>query len=201
MALRSVLAHPLVYRIFSGTIMRDKGFWPDIAAGIAPGSTILDLGCGPGRILDYLPDVRYTGVDISESYIEAARSRYGDRAEFAVGDATYVDFDDSNFDLVMAIGLLHHLPDEGVRRVIAAATRALKPGGRLITFDGCYVKGQHPLARALLNLDRGEFVRTESAYLNLVDGCFLKVEPRVRHDLLRVPYTHLILNCSGPIAP
>ena len=41
---------------------------------------ILDIGCGPGLLLDHLnPDVTYLGVDISPTAIQAARARFGDR--------------------------------------------------------------------------------------------------------------------------
>ena len=44
---------------------------------------ILDIGCGPGDILKYLPaDVRYTGFDADAAYIAAARERFGARGEF-----------------------------------------------------------------------------------------------------------------------
>ncbi len=41
---------------------------------------ILDIGCGPGLLLDHLnPDVTYLGVDISPTAIQAARAKFGDR--------------------------------------------------------------------------------------------------------------------------
>ena len=41
--------------------------------------------------------------------------------------------------------------------------------------------------------DRGEFVRRREDYVRLAEGCFARVESFVRHDLLRIPYTHLIM--------
>ncbi len=49
---------------------------------------ILDIGCGPGLLLDHLnPDVTYLGVDISPTAIQAARAKFGDRhhVHFHVG--------------------------------------------------------------------------------------------------------------------
>ena len=43
--------------------------------------------------------------------------------------------------------------------------------------------------------DRGKFVRTREEYLRLASARFPKVEPHLRHDLLRIPYTHLIMRC------
>src|SRR6059058_2147114 len=50
----------------------------------SPGDFVIDLGCGPGDILDYLPEVRYLGLDVNPRYIQAAATRYRDRGEFRV---------------------------------------------------------------------------------------------------------------------
>src|SRR5687768_8485487 len=47
------------------------------------GAKLLDVGCGTGSLLDYLPeDIEYVGFDLNPAYIEAARERYGQRAKF-----------------------------------------------------------------------------------------------------------------------
>jgi hypothetical protein len=51
------------------------------------------------------------------------------------------------------------------------------------------------MVRWLLAKDRGKFVRTREEYLRLALARFSKVESHVRHDLLRIPYTHLIMRC------
>ena len=43
---------------------------------------ILDIGCGPADILNYLPDVDYTGFDSNPKYIVAARKRFDNRGNF-----------------------------------------------------------------------------------------------------------------------
>jgi SAM-dependent methyltransferase len=48
--------------------------------------TIIDIGCGPGEILPWLPPVEYIGFDVNGSYIAAAQHKYGDRGTFVVGD-------------------------------------------------------------------------------------------------------------------
>jgi hypothetical protein len=72
---------------------------------------------------------------------------------------------------------------------------ALRPGGRMITNDGCYVPGQSQTKRFLLSRDRGRYVRTEDQYLELAREYFDEVKPHIREDVLRIPYTHLILEC------
>ena len=165
--------------------------WPD--------ARVLDLGCGTGELLDFLGDVRYTGVDVSDDYIASAREHYGDRAEFVVSDATSVRLPVEEFDLVLAVGVLHHLDDAGARELFDVAASALRPSGRMITVDPAFVEDQGRLARFTIARDRGRNVRTPKAYQLLAADSFNTVGSVVRSDLIRIPYTHSVLECEQPI--
>lgn len=167
------------------------------------GEKVLDIGCGPGDILGYLPHVDYLGIDMSPEYIEAAQRRFGTMGRFVctdVGLAT-LEAERGTFDLVLATGVLHHLDDDRAHRLFELARSALRPGGRLITYDGCYVPEQSRLARWVLSHDRGKFVRTRDEYLRIAEAHFSTIQPAIRHDFLRIPYTHLIMSCSNPRNP
>jgi cyclopropane fatty-acyl-phospholipid synthase-like methyltransferase len=168
---------------------------------IAPGERVLDIGCGPGDILATLPEgIDYFGFDNNPAYIEAARARFGNRGTFEVRSVSPEAMDEiAAFDVVIAIGVVHHLTDQEARTLFAGAAKALKPDGRLVTFDGAFVKGQNPIARLLLKLDRGRHVRSPEAYVALAEPNFESVEPRIVHDLLAVPYTHIIMEARRPV--
>jgi hypothetical protein len=112
-----------------------------------------------------------------------------------VGISEFTTFERGSFDLVMANGVLHHLADGEVHALLTVAHAALEPSGRLVTIDGCFHPGQSSLARLLLRLDRGRYVRTQDEYCRLARVVFPNVDSVLRRNLLRVPYTHLIMTC------
>ena len=197
---RSLLAHPGLYSLFRRLVGRDgtRLVYAREHLRAEPGQRVLDLGCGTGDILQFLPDVRYLGYDISERYVEHARRRFGQRGEFhCAGITEDMPVETSSFDLAIAHGVLHHVDDATATSLFRVARRALVPGGRLVTFDGCFVEGQSAAARLFLSLDRGEHVRELAEYERLARTSFEHVHASVRHDLIRIPYTHLVLECTA----
>jgi methionine biosynthesis protein MetW len=82
---------------------------------IAPGSRVLDLGCGDGELLEYLRDhreVRGTGLEIDQNNITTAISRGLNVMEQNM-DEGLANFPDDSFDtVVMALALQAvHYPD------------------------------------------------------------------------------------------
>ena len=199
--LSGLLRFPAGYLLFQQMVGAESSRKTYLAEYVkpVPGDKILDIGCGPADILDYLPNISYTGLDISPEYISAAKQRYGSRGRFCCGDVglTTIEGEQGSFDVVVAVGVIHHLDDAQAAKLFTLACRVLKPAGRLVTYDGCYVPRQSRIARWMLAKDRGQFVRTREEYLRLASAHFSKVEPHLRHDLLRIPYTHLIMNCSS----
>jgi cyclopropane fatty-acyl-phospholipid synthase-like methyltransferase len=159
------------------------------------GARILEIGCGPGTVANYLPNTEYVGFDISAKYIAMARKRFP-RAQFFCARVSQFSLAKQNaFDTVLALGIVHHLDDQEATQLFQIAYDALKPGGKLVTFDGVFTDDQSTAARWLLARDRGEYVRRETEYVKIASQVFGKVRATVRHNLLRIPYTHLILEC------
>lgn len=161
------------------------------------GSRVLDIGCGTGQIVEFLSDVRYFGYDLSPAYIEKARALYGNRGEFHVGDVKTIRSSlTGKFDRVIAVGVLHHLDDSYAVELFDIAYEALAEGGKLITFDPTFVPHQNPLAKWTIRHDRGKNVRTAEELQALASRRFSATKVKLRHDLLRMPYDHAILECS-----
>jgi 2-polyprenyl-3-methyl-5-hydroxy-6-metoxy-1,4-benzoquinol methylase len=168
---------------------------------LRPTDRVLDIGCGPGDALYSVPEgVTYEGFDLSEAYIAQARKRWGSRGTFRCERVDEASLESpASYDLVLSAGVLHHLEDSEALALFRVAALALKPGARLITIDPCLVPGQSPIARFIISKDRGQNVRDAEGYQRLARQVFGEVTPQVRHDLLRIPYTHLILQCRGPL--
>lgn len=115
-----------------------------------------------------------------------------------VGEAA---LSDREFDIVLAMGLLHHLDDAEAASLVELASQALVPGGRFVVIDPAHAAGQPGTTRWLIGRDRGEYVRTADAYAELARASFGSVAVTVRSDLLRVPYTHAVLECTEAGAP
>ncbi len=195
--IRSVLALPQAYQLYfnligapgRSRILVEEYIRPQ------PGDRILEIGCGPGTIIPYLPECEYVGFDLSEKYIAQARKRFPKAKFVSERVGQYTLSERQYFDLVLALGIAHHLEDGEALQLFRVAHDALKPGGKLVTLDGVWTDSQSAAARYLLARDRGQFVRSEQDYVKIAAQVFSRIKASIRHDLLRIPYTHIILEC------
>lgn len=102
-------------------------------AALERGLRVLEVGCGAGlttkAIRDLLKPVHLSAFDFSHEQVVRARRRIGDDAAIDIrqADATAMPYDDGSFDVVLEIGILHHIP--AWRDVLPEVMRVLKPGG------------------------------------------------------------------------
>lgn len=199
-SIRSVLAIPAVYRLWASVAGGPACIKTLVEQHIKPetDARILEIGCGPGNLLPYLPQSGYLGFDISSEYIEQARNRFPN-AQFICDRVSKFSLPQiGSFDVTIAIGIVHHLDDSEARQLFQIAYDALRPGGKLVTLDGVLTRDQSAAARWFLSKDRGEYVRYADEYVRIASQVFGNVKPIIRDDLIRVPYTHLILECMRP---
>lgn len=164
-----------------------------------PGGHILDVGCGTGSLVDELPGtVEYTGVDPNPAYIATAKKRYGARGRFMVGRiGDDLPLRAEGYDVVVARGVLHHLSDEECCEFARGCKRWLRPGGVVFAIDPVFHPKQNVLARLAAALDRGRHVRDCEGYCTLLrSGGLSRIEPWIRTDMLRIPYSHHIVRAG-----
>lgn len=196
-----LLAAPIIYDSYQSLIGAPACHARFISEMVCPGrgERILDLGCGVGASVRFLPrEISYVGMDLSKSYIETARAKFGDRGQFICADVNTIDSRKlGTFDRAFSFGVLHHLSDAVADRAVDLIKRVVRPGGMFVTIDPCYAPGQPFIAKLLIDQDRGEHVRDQAGFERLVCGLG-KVQSRIYHDLLRVPYTQIVMRVILP---
>ncbi|MBT9551223.1 MAG: class I SAM-dependent methyltransferase [Hydrogenophaga sp.] len=159
---------------------------------------ILDIGCGTGEILTYLPpQVQYFGFDRNQDYINSANKRFTNRdAKFICEDVNKNSISrHGSFEIVLAIGILHHLDDATAQELFETAYDALTPGGMLLTLDPVYTKNQSLAAKYIVSKDRGQAVRTDDAYFKIAENQFKVSRVLIEESPLRIPYTGIVMTC------
>src|SRR5438067_2027742 len=101
----------------------------------AKGKSVLEIGIGNGAdaVMFALNGARYTGVDLTETALEATRRHFDILSltgTFLRENAESLSFADESFDWVYSHGVLHHTPN--TQKAIDEVWRVLKPDGRAI---------------------------------------------------------------------
>jgi ubiquinone/menaquinone biosynthesis C-methylase UbiE len=107
------------------------------ACGLTPESSVLEIGCGAGRLTVELArrGLRVDAVDASTAMVDSTAARtteagLSEQVSVGVADVHALPFEASSFDLVVAVGVIPWLHSPG--EAIAEMARVLRPGGQLI---------------------------------------------------------------------
>src|SRR5437016_845667 len=102
-------------------------------------SNILDFGSGMGAsvpyFMRYFPEALLTCVDVSETSLKIAESRFPGEATFQVFDGKNLPLSNQTFDLVFAACVFHHIDHTEHVSLLRELGRVLRPGGRLVIFE------------------------------------------------------------------
>ena len=126
---------------------------------------VLDVGCGAGnytlKLLESLPGLDVTLIDLSRPMLEKAQERVGQATTGVIrtiqGDIRETALPDEAFDIILAAAVLHHLRDDTEwHAVFSAFHRTLRPGGSLWIFD--LVESSVPTVQSLMWQKYGEYL-------------------------------------------
>jgi len=125
------------YRAFEDLFRGDEQFIADrqrryleIVGDCAPA---LDVGCGRGEFLDVLAaaGIAASGVDSDAGMVARCREK-GHEVALGDGVAHLEDLEEGSLGLVFSAQVVEHLPPDVLKRFLAAAARALRPGGLFV---------------------------------------------------------------------
>jgi ubiquinone/menaquinone biosynthesis C-methylase UbiE len=151
------------------------------AAGmIPPGGSVLEVAPGPGYFaieLARLGHYRITGLDISQTFVEIARTnatKAGVQVDFRQGNASGMPFGDESFDFLLCRAAFKNFSQP--RRALEEMYRVLKPGGQALIIDLRRDTSNELIARAV-----------DGMKLGFVNGLITKLA--FRFMLLKRAYT------------
>jgi len=140
---------------------RQKNLWPEIlklASEVKDGDSVLDVGCGNGRLVEAFKnkEINYLGIDNSQKLIEIAKSKFSiydfsakggpasggqfsnnfqfSNFQFKIGDVLELDkINEKDFDYVFYIAVLHHLPGDDLKiKALEQIKNKLTDNGKII---------------------------------------------------------------------
>jgi ubiquinone/menaquinone biosynthesis C-methylase UbiE len=112
-------------------------------AGLKPTDTLVDLGCGTGRLaIQVVPTLvggQYTGIDISRSMLNEARKRIEKgvpdppcRVSWIHQTTPVFELDDNSIDMMCAFSVINHMEHEDAYLYFKEALRIVRPGGHFV---------------------------------------------------------------------
>jgi SAM-dependent methyltransferase len=109
-----------------------SSFLEPLRKHLAPGCTILDIGCGSGRDMLWLKNKGFSVFGFERSAGLAALARQNTESNVIEGDFETFDFADLPSDAILLAGSLVHVPHGKLPHVFKRAAAGLRPGGKVL---------------------------------------------------------------------
>ncbi len=128
---------------------------PALAARLASGGRVLDVGCGGGwaivQIAERFPKTRCTGIDIEPHSIDLAKALIAERGLTGRCEARLISADalaeEGSYDIATSFLVIHEIAPALKDAAFAAVARALAPAGSFLIFDEAYPETDEELQR------------------------------------------------------
>lgn len=199
-----ILSIPICYDLFQTSVgsvkFRKKYVYDNVSK--MNFDSVIDLGCGTASTIDLIPkNVSYLGVDVSEKYLEKARTKTKDRrailvnADIANPEWTKTDLNMKK-TLGLALGIYHHVNDDQLNRTIGNLSATLEPGSTVISLDPVIDQKTTKMARWFAKNDRGRYLRDPDQYAQLFSEHGFSIKITITRNDFRIPYDLLLLSAT-----
>lgn len=125
----------------------EKFIVPDALNDVQLGDDVLEVGPGDGLTTDLLrPHIaRITALEIHSPTAKKLAGRFrGTNVTVIQGDASAMQFPDSQFSGVISLHVLHHIPSAELQdKVFREVRRVLRPGGAFVCIDSVNFQSLH----------------------------------------------------------
>ena len=190
--IKKILNIPIIYHLSQKVFLADN-FRKKILQKLITKKNcdVLDIGCGPGNMINYLSYKKYYGFDTDKNYIKYAKNKYVDCIFFCEKFTKSSLKKITKVDVIILFGILHHVSDRETLNLINKLKLSLKKNSKIIILDPVYIKKQNKFAKFLIDHDRGGYVRTAKEYINLFKKNKISYTHKIYHQKI-VPYTYIV---------
>lgn len=143
---------------------------------------VLEIGCSVGNISEvFLPykNISYTGIDIDPVAIKVARKRFEKSPNFVFDLCSLADLvkTKKQYDYIVFAGILHHVDDEGCKKLLCDALKLVAENGRLVISEPEALKASdNRIFKFFYKLEQGLYLRSRSDLERLVISSGAKIE-------------------------
>ena len=153
---------------------------------------VIDLGCGTGFCLPRLKYTKsYLGVDYSSAYLEKAKKVQTQISTSFIkadlGDPKWADgITLSGPQVVLAMGLFHHLDDHEMVNLFMTLQELLPPKSSMISIDPVITDSSTRIAKWVAKNDRGKYVRTPDKIHEIVSATKFTANLKTFQNQIRI---------------
>lgn len=181
-----------------------------VSARVRPGDCVVDLGCGPGRLLNLIakwnPLVHFVGVDLAPKMLHAARAQAAEMSlknvDYREADfSTLNEFEDKSADAIISSMALHHLPDRpSLKRCFASVGRVLRADGAMYLMDFGRLKSKQAVDIFVAKVARTETQALSDDYKASLYASFTPEDFATEISALARPSISLYRTVIAPLA-
>jgi predicted TPR repeat methyltransferase len=195
-----MLENGICYDLFQSAVgaTKTRKFLIDVISVWENPKNVIDLGCGTGfSIPRLLSTETYLGVDFSRKYLNVASAiptkMHTIFLEADLGDPLWAQgLSFSEPQVVMAMGLFHHLDNSQMQILFGVLANLLPRGSSVVSIDPVITTSSSRIARWVASNDRGKFVRTPEELMELTSTLGFRSNLKVFKNQIRIPADTLI---------